>query len=257
MKAGRTRVRGDRPTAYRAPRSVQFRVEIGSVPRRDRFSSAPRSVQFRTEIGSCGGAAPPWRCRRGADVGGMGFCYPAAEQTSAHRDLDPCFDPGFSAWCRRKLFAGVGVGSSVALGVIAGKCGSLRLVLAGPAGCLRGRWRSGSWKWRHAAGSRARGRKHLAPVGALRPYQTTSDIFSSWQEAPRTCRCIKTLQKQRYRASISGQQAPRTCRCIKTKVQWSPLMRYVSVSKHLAPVGVLRPEGRVGESRFSYQAPLC
>ena len=51
MKAGRTRVRGDRPTAYRAPRSVQFRTEIGRVPRRDRSSSAPRSVQFRTEIG--------------------------------------------------------------------------------------------------------------------------------------------------------------------------------------------------------------
>ena len=52
MKAGRTRVRGDRPTAYRAPRSVQFRTEIGSLPRRDRSSSAPRSVEFRAEIGS-------------------------------------------------------------------------------------------------------------------------------------------------------------------------------------------------------------
>ena len=51
MKAGRTRVRGDRPTAYRAPRSVQSRTEIGSVPHRDRFSLVPRSVEFRTEIG--------------------------------------------------------------------------------------------------------------------------------------------------------------------------------------------------------------
>ncbi|PZU35364.1 MAG: hypothetical protein DI576_01425 [Actinomyces sp.] len=34
------------------------RAEIGSVPRRDRFSSAPRSVQFRAEIGS---GRPPGR----------------------------------------------------------------------------------------------------------------------------------------------------------------------------------------------------
>ena len=33
-------------------RSVEFRTEIGPVPRRDRSSSAPRSVEFRTEIGS-------------------------------------------------------------------------------------------------------------------------------------------------------------------------------------------------------------
>ena len=59
-------------------------------------------------------------------------------------------------------------GSSVALGVIAGKCGSLRLVLGGPVGCLRGRWRSGPRKWRHDAGSKARVSKHRAPVGALR-----------------------------------------------------------------------------------------
>ena len=61
---------------------------------------------------------------------------------------------------------------SVALGVIAGKCGSLRLVLGGPAGCLRGRWRSGLRKWCHAAGFRARG-----------------------QQAPRTCRCVKAMEE--------------------------------------------------------------
>ena len=173
------------------------------------------------------------------------------------------------------------MGSSVALGVIAGKCGSLRLVLAGPAGCLRGRWRSGSWKWRHAAGTRARGRKHRAPVGALRLIAKNEPAaLLGRQEAPRTCRCIKTratvpatakVAGRKHRAPVGAlrhtygngvcrccwQEAPRTCRCIKTKVQWSPLMRYVSVSKHLAPVGVLRPEGRVGESRFSYEVPLC
>jgi len=32
-----------------APRSVEFRAEIGPVPARDRSSSAPRSVEFRAE----------------------------------------------------------------------------------------------------------------------------------------------------------------------------------------------------------------
>ena len=141
-------------SAGRSSRSVVFRPEIGSFPRRDRF--VPWFVLGLGEGGCAEGCSF-------STTGRVGACV-----RRARRDLGPCFDPGFSAWCRRKLFAGGGVGSSVALGVIAGKCGSLRLVLAGPAGCLRGRWRSGSWKWRHAAGSRARGRKHLAPVGALR-----------------------------------------------------------------------------------------
>ena len=33
------------------PRSVDLRVEIGSLPRRDRFGSGSRSVEFRVEIG--------------------------------------------------------------------------------------------------------------------------------------------------------------------------------------------------------------
>ena len=80
------------------------------------------------------------------------------------------------------------LGSSVALGVIAGKCGSLCLVLVGPAGCLRGRWCSGLRKWRHDAGSRARGRKHRAPVGVLR-LKLRPELLGEigWQEAPRTC----------------------------------------------------------------------
>ena len=106
---------------------------------------------------------------------------------------------------------------SVALGVIARKCGSLRLVLAGPAGCLRSRWRSGPRKWRHDAVSRVRGRKHRAPVGALRR-GAVKLVFSmgSWQEAPRTCRCIKTEGVNR-----------RSCRLLHGR-------------KHRAPVGALR-----------------
>ena len=37
---------------HHSPRSVEFRVEIGPVPRRDRFTSGSRSVRFRVEIGS-------------------------------------------------------------------------------------------------------------------------------------------------------------------------------------------------------------
>ena len=100
---------------------------------------------------------------------------------------------------------------------------------------------------RPAQGQFLHGRKHLAPVGALRLLERSSKNPMSYrQEAPRTCRCIKTLQKQRYRASISGQQAPRTCRCIKTT--WRPLLscNVPPVSKHRAPVGALRrPRGGV------------
>ena len=38
-----------RPRGQGPPRSVHFRTEIGSVPRRDRFTSAPRSVR-RTDL---------------------------------------------------------------------------------------------------------------------------------------------------------------------------------------------------------------
>jgi len=45
------------------PRSVEFRVEIGSLPHRDRSSSASRSVHFRTEIGPRRppGVIAPWK----------------------------------------------------------------------------------------------------------------------------------------------------------------------------------------------------
>ena len=46
------------------PRSVHFRLEIGSPPARDRFTSGSRSVRFRLEIGS-----PPHRDRAEASAG--------------------------------------------------------------------------------------------------------------------------------------------------------------------------------------------
>ena len=52
VPAGAGSARPSRPTRPLSPRSVEFRAEIGRVPRRDRSSSAPRSVHFRTEIGS-------------------------------------------------------------------------------------------------------------------------------------------------------------------------------------------------------------
>ena len=104
----------------------------------------------------------------------------------------------------------------MALGVIPPLCASLSPVLAGPEGCSRGRWRSGPSKWRHTATLGGRG-----------------------QGAPRTCRCIETLQigrqlqdylvrehhapvgalRPEYRSVWSSwncQGAPRTCRCIET-----------------------------------------
>ena len=100
------------------------------------------------EIGSWGGCLP-WRFKGVADGGdGRGLCVippswsagglaswsravaldgdgrnsagmrswwwvrgPTVERTDACRDLSPCFDPDFSAWRRRKLFAGGGVGA--------------------------------------------------------------------------------------------------------------------------------------------------
>ena len=58
----------------------------------------------------------------------------------------------------------------MALGVIPPLCATLGPVLAGPEGCSRGRWRSGTSKWRHTAAPEGRG-----------------------QGAPRTCRCIETF----------------------------------------------------------------
>ena len=65
----------------------------------------------------------------------------------------------------------------MALGVIPPLCASLSPVLAGPEGCSRGRWRSGPSKWRHTATLGGRG-----------------------QGAPRTCRCIETVEARAARA---------------------------------------------------------
>ena len=45
VPAGAGSARPSRPTRPLSPRSVEFRAEIGRVPRRDRFTSAPRSVR--------------------------------------------------------------------------------------------------------------------------------------------------------------------------------------------------------------------
>ena len=67
----------------------------------------------------------------------------------------------------------------MALGVIPPLCATLSLVLAGPEGCSRGRWRSGPSKWRHTAAPEGRG-----------------------QGAPRTCRCIETENLAPERRSL-------------------------------------------------------
>ena len=67
-----------------APRSVQFRIEIGPVPYRDRSSSGSRSVQFRLEIGP-------------ATPSSVGRCEPPQSSGTQHHGLlpppAPC-DPG-------------------------------------------------------------------------------------------------------------------------------------------------------------------
>ena len=78
-------------------------------------------------------------------------------------------------------------GVSVALGLFPTKGGSFGVVLVGPVGCLRGRWRSRLWKWRNGAVSRGRG-----------------------QEAPRTFRCIKTAQTD-VTWAIDGSSGLRVC----------------------------------------------
>ena len=155
--------------------------------------------------------------------------------------------------------------------MIAGKCGSLRLVLAGPAGCLRGRWRSGPRKRRHAAGSRARVSKHRAPVGALRHTSSRPLLQKrftvSKHRAPVGALRPHHLQRMRLRVRVSKhrapvgalrqpaqglslhilerQQAPCTCRCIKTGNDGAE-NGTANVSKHRAPVGALRLEAGVG-----------
>ena len=104
----------------------------------------------------------------------------------------------------------------MALGVIPPLCASLSPVLAGPEGCSRGRWRSGPSKWRHTATLGGRG-----------------------QGAPRTCRCIETVEFGVGTVAAVGQGAPRTCRCIETKGD-RPIPLGLLVREHHAPVGALR-----------------
>ena len=94
-------------------------------------------------------------------------------------------------------------------------------VLAGPAGCLRSRWRSSPRKWRNDAVPRGRG-----------------------QKAPSTRRCIKTCHSDAYQSCRPRQKAPSTTRRIKTNMTTTPSSVLVLVRKHPAPEGALRPDLR-------------
>ena len=101
--------------------------------------------------------------------------------------------------CRPFRMTWLEVGARRALGAVGGaRRDSATMcysgpVLAGPEGCSRGRWRSGPSKWRHTAAPEGRG-----------------------QGAPRTCRCIETIQHEPEARRQCRQGAPRTCRCIET-----------------------------------------
>ena len=143
-------------------------------------------------------------------------------------------------------------GSSVALGVIAGKCGSLYLVLAGPVGCLRGRWRSGPRKWRHDAGSRARVSKHRAPEGALRLKVILPKIGEctvSKHRAPEGALRHGNGLSDTASQVVSKHRAPEGAlrRC-----HDALRSRLPHVSKHRAPEGALRPSGSYPGSNSSH-----
>ena len=136
-------------------------------------------------------------------------------------------------------------------------------MLAGPAGCLRSRWRSSPWKWRNDATPRSRGQK--APSTRRCIKTTDATIFKTatfGQKAPSTRRCIKTnfsvarehVDRQKalntrrciktsFPTSSLGclsQKAPSTRRCIKTDQSFAQLGPQPQVRKHPAPEGALR-----------------
>ena len=92
-REGRARSRRDRSGSV--PRSVEFRVEIGSVPRRDRFSSASRSVRRRRARGPGprgGHFGARWAFRRESDGGVVGLapkCRPRRERGRAPAGVVP------------------------------------------------------------------------------------------------------------------------------------------------------------------------
>ena len=127
------------------------------------------------------------------------------------------FNADLSAWLRQKLARGGLEGPSVALGVIPPLCATLGPVLAGPEGCSRGRWRSGPSKWRHTAAPEGRGQEAPRTCRCIETVQTQSHLSRPLrQEALRTCRCIETYRLAWPPIRPAGQEAPRTCRCIET-----------------------------------------
>ena len=130
----------------------------------------------------------------------------------------------------------------MALGVIPPLCATLGPVLAGPEGCSRGRWRSGSPKWRHTAAPEGRGQGAPRTCRCIETGLVVGGHWSAFlgQGAPRTCRCIETDGADSCRpAAGASQGAPHTCRCIETSTSTrSP--RSACVREHHTPVGALR-----------------
>ena len=114
-------------------------------------------------------------------------------------------------------------------------------MLAGPAGCLRSRWRSSPRKWRNDAVPRGRVRKHPAPEGALRlvpdcrehsvqgvrkhpapqgalrPKKLLADwILTLVRKHPAPEGTLRRTTVATFCLNSVGQKAPSTRRCIKT-----------------------------------------
>ena len=110
--------------------------------------------------------------------------------------------------------------------MIAPLCASLSLVLAGPEGCSRGRWRSGPSKWRHTATLGGRG-----------------------QGAPRTCRCIETMTVMATMAVISVREHHAPVGALRLIPVTNVIVQPASVREHHAPVGALRQKDTQNHSR--------
>ena len=141
-------------------------------------------------------------------------------------------------------------------------------MLAGPAGCLRSRWRSSPRKWRNDAAPRGRGkkvprtrrciktllspnlgelganvRKYLAPEGALRltdrRLQRSHALHVRKYLAPEGA--LRHSFKHQRSVLYLCQKVPSTRKCIKTILGHRQWRLASPVRKHLAPEGALRP----------------
>ena len=113
-------------------------------------------------------------------------------------------------------------------------------MLAGPAECLRSRWRSSPWKWRNDAAPRSRSPKAPSTTRCIKTVQNLDNFHLDLSpKAPSATRHIKTTASGSSKAARS-QKAPSTRRCIKTSCAPPNTPGWPAVRKHPAPQSALR-----------------